>query len=556
MRQPRPPENCLHPLESWMRLRATMADPSIFLHELPSVTRYAQGAARDELIRRDEARKSRGGLRALALLIFDDFVLGEWIQEVFDALDQFIEDVEKQRSPRLMIFAPPRHGKSHVVSRLLAAYILGTHPSWEVVAASSSQDLANEFGLFVRNTLNDPVFSDIYPGCVVDPATNAVDRITTLAMGGYRAIGVGGTIVGRGAHVLIIDDPIKGKSEAFSSTEREKLHGWYRSNARTRLSPGGGIVLMHQRWHPDDLAGRLRRSDEDTSSAQPRSIKWKVLSFPAVLPDGEALFPERWSLKLLRDIEADLTPSEWRAMYMQEPVTEEGGFFKADWFQFYSALPSTDELVWYIGCDLATSKSSKANLTAIIPVAFHAKTAMFYVAPDYILARMTSVEMADALFALAEKYNVKSIMSEKGACHNMLMPVLATVMAKKQRWFHITEVSRPDGKNIMAAAYQAELQSRRIYFPNNRLTTGHLIPQHLNFIEDADNAEDDGIDAIANLFLGLKGKRPKAQEPTPPAPEPTEDEIWERILARGPGGKPDVPFTRFNGLTFQAAAGH
>lgn len=515
----------------------------------------AISAAAHELRTRHRAAND---IRTFVNLIFDDYVEGQWLLDLLHHLSKFIADAEAGRSPRLMVFAPPRHGKSHVISRALPCFLLGRNPRWEIVAASASQDLADEFGLFTRNLINSPLFTDVFPACTLDPSSNAISRLTTLAGGGYRGVGTGTQIVGRGAHVLILDDPIKGREEAYSHTERAKLYAWYRTNARSRLAPGGGILIMHQRWHPEDLAATLLAHSAD----DPDASKWQVLSYPAVSPEGDALFPERWPLPLLRELEADAQPAEWLALYQQNPIREEGGFFKAEWFQYYSALPTHSDaapLTWYIATDFASSTSAKANRTAILPFAV-TTTGDFYLAPDYVLDRLSSLDSVAALMTLALKYsklgNLKSIISERGVLHNSILPILRAAMDKEQRWFHVLEVTRNSGKHIVAAPYQAALQARKIWFPNNKLTTHSLVPQHLNFIEATDNSEDDGIDAAANLFLGLKG-RPAIHRPAPPPEELSdsawEEAAWDRIMSRSPRNTP-APFTRLNGLTYESRA--
>lgn len=535
-RRPFPPERCAHPLRP--------ARPLAPFDESAFILRWVEGVARDELRRRADARTS---LAAYVDLIFDDYIRGAWLEELFEAMDWFTREVEAKRSPRLMVFAPPRGGKSHVVSRAFPTWVLGNHPDWEVIAAAATDDLASDFGLFVRNTLSSPLFQDLFPGCIVDAGSNAIAKIVLANGGGYRALGVGSNVVGKGAHVMIIDDPIAGRAEAYSAKSRQDLAGWFRTNARTRLAPGGGILLMHQRWHAEDLAGTLLLAAEMDKERTP----WRVISFPAILPDGSSFFPERWPIKLLLEAQADLLPAEFAAMYQQRPINEAGGFFRNEWFQYYSSLP--DKLVWRLAVDLASSKSTKANRTAIFPVG-ESETGDFYLAPDYVLDHLSILDSGEAIMRLAKKYDCQALATERGTLNNVLSSVLRPLMTRDNRWIRFLEVTRADGKHIVAGSYQAALQARKVWFPNNATTTRILVPQHLNFVEDADNTEDDGIDAMANLFLALKGRRRPAAASPPPPEEPTEDQVWEKILARG-ARPPATPFTRLNGLTYERRNG-
>ena len=189
-------------------------------------------------------------------------------QQIAEAL----EKVERGEIDRLMIFMPPRHGKSELASRRFPSWYLGKNPSKQIIAASYNSDLASDFGREVRDIVKSPEYHNIFDVSLAEDS-RAVNRWHTNHKGVYIAAGVGTAITGRGAHVALIDDPFKDRQEADSETTREGVWKWYTSTLRTRLMPGGAIVLIQTRWHEDDLAGRLLKQQKD---------RWTIIELPAI----------------------------------------------------------------------------------------------------------------------------------------------------------------------------------------------------------------------------------------------------------------------------------
>jgi hypothetical protein len=185
-----------------------------------------------------------------------------------------LEAVERGELSRLMIFLPPRHGKSLIASSLFRAWYLGRHPEHHVIFTTYGQELSDDFGRRVRNFIVDQVHLAVFPNCRLSEDSSAAHRFNTTKGGAYYAVGRGGPITGRGAHFLLLDDPIKDHEEANSETTRKSLHEWFASVAYTRLMPGGAIIVIQTRWHEDDLAGWLLREHA--------SENWDVLSLPAL----------------------------------------------------------------------------------------------------------------------------------------------------------------------------------------------------------------------------------------------------------------------------------
>lgn len=277
-------------------------------------------AAARELLRRIEARRS--------LLAFTGYTLPSYEEAGHHRMiAERLERVERGELDRLMIFMPPRHGKSELASRRFPAWFMGRNPGAELISASYNSDLAADFGRDVRGIVASPESRRVFTDLELRQDSKAADRWHTTQGGAYRAAGVGTAMTGRGADLLLIDDPVKDREEADSERLRNKVWDWYRSTAVTRLSAKGRVVLIQTRWHEDDLAGRLLEQEGD---------RWDVLSLPAVLSDGRALWPERFPLSRLEDIKRTVGPREWSALYMQRPQPDEGTFFQRDWFEGWS----------------------------------------------------------------------------------------------------------------------------------------------------------------------------------------------------------------------------
>lgn len=236
-----------------------------------------------------------------------------------------LEAVERGEIDRLMIFMPPRHGKSELATKRFPAFALGRDPTRQIIQASYNSDLATDFGRQVRNIVATQRYQNVFQAELAQDS-KAANRWNTSDGGAYVAAGVGTAVTGRGANILIIDDPLKDREEADSENRREMIWNWYTSTAYTRLMKGGAVILIQTRWHEDDLAGRLLEAEAKGGD------KWVKLILPAVMSDGNALWPEEFDLKALNRIEKAIGPRDWSALYQQEPSPDEGTFFKREWF--------------------------------------------------------------------------------------------------------------------------------------------------------------------------------------------------------------------------------
>jgi predicted phage terminase large subunit-like protein len=243
------------------------------------------------------------------------------------------ERVARGECKRLIINMPPRHTKSEFASYLLPAWFLGNFPEKKIIQTSHTAELAVGFGRKVRNLVDSDAFSETFPGVGLQADSKAAGRWNTNKRGDYFAIGVGGAVTGKGADILIIDDPHSEQEAAMAVTSPEvydKVYEWYTSGPRQRLQPGGSIVIVMTRWSQRDLTGQVLKAD-----AQRGGEGWEVIEFPAILPSGKPLWPSFWSLAELEALREELPNSKWLAQYQQNPVGNESAIVKRDWWQWW-----------------------------------------------------------------------------------------------------------------------------------------------------------------------------------------------------------------------------
>jgi len=349
---------------------------------------------RDQEFRRldeieEEKLKARDDLMAFILYTHNNYLAGWFHRRLCNALEWFERELRAGNSPRLIIEAPPRAGKTEVVSRYFPVWYLGRNPWHEIICASYGKDLADDNSRDAREIARGEQTGDVFPELMpkvakkrhqVDYKRSDVDRADNWRVGTkgrYRSAGVCTGISGKGAHVFIIDDPFKDRQEADSQARRELVKKWFTSTATTRLAPHSGVVLMATRWHEMDLTGMVRDAEKHGGD------KWVVLSFPAVaekneyeagqpwdawsepedpenpwdsLPEderppllrstGEALHPERFDLERLEKIQAAMQSlgrlRDWDALYQQRPIAEGGNQIKREWFDERYSCPAKD----------------------------------------------------------------------------------------------------------------------------------------------------------------------------------------------------------------------
>jgi predicted phage terminase large subunit-like protein len=371
-----------------------------------------------------------------------------------------LEAVECGEIDRLMIFMPPRHGKSELASKRFPAWCLGRNPTRQIIAASYNSDLANDFGRNVRNLVAEPEFGQVFPGVSLASDSQAANRMNTNLGGAYVAAGVGTAVTGRGAHIALIDDPFKDREEADSERRRDVVWDWYRSTLYTRLMPGGAIVLIQTRWHEDDLAGRLLEQEAG---------QWDVLELPAINKAGEALWPAWYDVDALARIKATIGPREWSALYQQQPQPDEGTFFQRAWFTPWSKLPA---LRYYGTSDYAVTDGG-GDYTVHRIWGIDSKGDVYRV--DGYREQATSDKWIEAKLDLIAKYKPLAWFGEGGVIQKAIEPMLRRRMRERNVHCRLEWLPSVADKPTRARSFQAMAATGRVFFEPGADLGEHLV---------------------------------------------------------------------------------
>ena len=290
--------------------------------------------------------------------VWPTFISGAHHKRMADAFER----VARGECKRLIVNMPPRHTKSEFASYLLPAWFLGQFPHKKVIQTSHTAELAGGFGRKVRNLVDTEVYHEIFPNLSLSTDSKAAGRWNTSKGGDYFAIGVGGAVTGKGADILIIDDPHSEQEAAMAATNPDvydKVYEWYTSGPRQRLQPGGSIVIVMTRWALRDLTGQVLKAD-----AQRNGEGWEVIEFPAILPSGNPLWPQFWSGEELLALKEELPNSKWQAQYQQNPVGNESAIVKRDWWKWWEEDdPPVCEFILQ-SWDTAFEKTQRADYSA------------------------------------------------------------------------------------------------------------------------------------------------------------------------------------------------
>ena len=288
--------------------------------------------------------------------VYDGFVEGRHHRIIAEKL----EKVARGELKRLIVNMPPRHSKSEFASYLMPAWFLGRNPKLKIIQATHNTELAVRFGRKVRDLLATPDYRVVFPDTNLKADDKAAGRWGTVEGGEYFAAGVGAAMTGRGADLLIIDDP-HSEQDALSSTAFDHAFEWYSSGPRQRLQPGGAIIVVMTRWGQKDLTGQVLKMQAADSMAD----QWEVVEFPAILPSDKPLWPEFWKLDDLIKVKASLPVGKWNAQWQQNPTAAEGAIVKKEWWNVWEHedIPAVKYIIQ--SYDTAFSKKETADFSAI-----------------------------------------------------------------------------------------------------------------------------------------------------------------------------------------------
>jgi predicted phage terminase large subunit-like protein len=326
---------------------------------IEGLTPFEQEEALKKLLLRKKILELQGKQKDDFLLfvrsVWPEFIAGNHhkiIAKKFEAIAN--KDIK-----RLIVNMPPRHTKSEFASYLFPAWMMGREPRLKIIQTSHTAELAQRFGRKVRNLIDTQDYQNIFPGMELSADSKAAGRWETNSGGEYFSAGVGGAITGRGADLLIIDDP-HSEQDALSATALENAWEWYSSGPRQRLQPGGSIVIVMTRWNTKDITGELIKAQ-----GQPKADQWEIIEFPAILPSDKPVWPEYWQKEELESVKASISVAKWNAQWQQNPTAEEGAIIKREWWQTWekSQMPGLMHVIQ--SYDTAFSKKETADYSAI-----------------------------------------------------------------------------------------------------------------------------------------------------------------------------------------------
>lgn len=446
-----------------------------------------------------------------------------------------LERVEAGALRRLMIFTPPRHGKSELVSVQFPAWYFGRNPDRQMISASYSADLAHSFGRQVRNILHSPEYQRVFRTRLSEDSTSK-GSWATQGKGVYNAVGVGGSATGKGAHLLNIDDPIKNRQDADSEVIRQSVWDWYTSTARTRLMPGGAIVLTLTRWHDDDLAGRILKKQEEARLAGKPYDEWEIIELPAIAvqdePErriGEALWEERYPLEELEKIKADIGVFDWNALYQCSPLDDSTREFKTSYFKEIDK-PIVDglETNCFISIDTAVSQKASADFTGIA-INFVDKQNNWYLMTRKL--KITPLELIDQLFTLYERHRPTRIGIEKTIFLQAVKPFLDGEMRRRGIFLPIHELEHNQvNKETRIRSLLPRYQSGSVYHIKGECDA--LVDELIRFPK---GVHDDVVDAVAYLSQISSPARNGVVHNFTPTYGQTQT-YNTRVYNQGPGG--------------------
>jgi len=450
-----------------------------------------------------QAELARRNLEDFIRFTYPNYDFGWFNEELAAALTQFVQDVVDGKQPRLMIFAPPRSGKSEQVSRRLPAWALGKYPDLQFIGSSYSADLANRMSRDVQRIIETDQYYQVFPDVKL-PQKGDTNHTRTQDLfeivehkGAYRAAGVGGGITGMGADIGVIDDPVKDAKEANSKTFRDGVWEWYTTTFYTRLSPKSGILLCMTRWHEDDLAGRLLEAAKNDDGDQ-----WQVIDYPAIAEkdekhrkQGEALHPERFPLSRLLKIMRAIGSRAWNALYQGRPTSKTGGVFAVDKLQIIDAIPAGVIINRVRAWDFAATKDGGDYTVGVL--IGEGNDGRFYIL-DVVRGQHSSLEVESVLKATASRdgYDVEiHLPQDPGAAGKAQAQRQVSLLSG-----YIAKSERMTGDKVTrASAFAAQVEAGNVVLLRNAWNDDFV-----NELGDFPRGKhDDQVDAAADAFNDL-----------------------------------------------------
>lgn len=493
------------------------------------------------LAAREKQHAAKTSLRAQVEALEYDWLTGDVHAELFAILEVYIKACEQKKSPRLLIELPPGFGKTLMVSRHLPAFIWAKHPNWFQIVGTYNQDRANEVGRDFRRVMQNETFNQLHPHLQLDTRSTSMDYMETTKGGKMSFVGVGAGATGKRAASFCIDDPFKDMAEAESELVRKNVIDWFMAVAYTRMLPGGGIIVLHTRWHEEDLIGKLQ------AAAKIGGDQWLSYKFPLVAEKdeyradgklrrkkGESLHPERFPVEMCMKMKdtyyANKQGRIWSALYQQNPVPDDGNLFKIDWFKkgFYD--PSTVQFpkarTYGITTDFASSEGS-GDFSMTWPFFLDDKDDIWFL-DDIFMEQCDTQVHADDIWSKIAKYDARYLFVEKGVLLNGHRPEFRTQQTRRKLYnVKMVEFARTKQKKEHAVAIMNHMAQGKVHFPDTPFFREQILPRFLGF---PNLKVDDPIDTAGLPFLSFhEMMKPEAEVEIPD--EPVGDYVHNYIKA-------------------------
>lgn len=440
------------------------------------------------------------------------------------AIAAALEEVEAGRLKRLILTLPPRHGKSQLTSRALPAWFMGRDPYRHLMFATYNEPFAEDFGRDVRAIIQSEAYKLVFPKFEFRQGSTAANRLQSAEGGLAAFVGRGGSITGRGADLLIIDDPIKDHVEAASETVRKDTWEWFNNTAMTRLmSDESCVIIIMTRWHEDDLVGRLTDPTNPHYNAE-EAANWHIINIPAIANDndvlgrepGQALWEKKFGLKYLQSIRAR-NPRGFSALYQQEPSPEDGDLFTKDMIRTYKPNELPKRLRIYAASDHAVKQKQENDFTCIIVVGVCEQGIVWLLDCWWKKARTDVV--VEAMIDMMEKHRPLIWWSGKDHITGSIGPFLYKRMRERGVHCAISQVSERADKVQKAQPLIGRMSMGMLKFPSEAPWFSRALAELLKF----PNAKfDDFVDTLAHIGAGLmRFTRPSklAEDPASKAPK-------------------------------------
>lgn len=417
-----------------------------------------------------------------------------------------LEEVDKGTMQRLIVTMPPRAGKSQLVSRLFPAWILGRDPYKHMILATYNDTFACDFGRDVRGIMQSDSYKQVF-GEVLRRGNASADRLQTKDGGMGVFVGAGGSITGRGADFLLLDDVIKGREDADSPAQREKLWGWFLDVAMTRLMDvGARVCIVMTRWHEDDIVGRLI-DPENPCYIKEEAAKWKVLNLPALAErddplgreEGESIWPERFTREYYEEARRQ-NPRGFSALYQGRPAPEDGDFFKKEWIQGYTRDELPQRLRYYCASDHAVTANQERDPTCLIPVGICERNHI-WVLPDVWWRHAETDTVVDAMLGMIQRYRPLKWWAERGHVSKAIGPFLRKRMQEEEAYCAIDEVVPSADKQTRAQSIQGRMAMGMVHLPKFAGWYQKAVNEILKF---PNGRHDDFVDTLSLIGLGLQ----------------------------------------------------